>query len=147
MPLKGLQQITQFHSPKLTIIEVPLLQLVVVQAYGEVPSRMYRQGLQIAVATAAEKKLKYWLVNNKKGGIITPADQIWSNEVIAPRIAHETSIRKMAFIEPEDVLSAVILENMMDEAKDIFPFEMQFFGCLDSAISWFRDSTYFYPRP
>ncbi|MCX2741103.1 STAS/SEC14 domain-containing protein [Pontibacter anaerobius] len=127
-------------EPKLMIYTEPEHQLMVVQANGEVPSATYRSGLQLATDEAIEKGLQYWLVNNKAGGIITPADQNWANEVIAPLLAHKSRIRKMALIEPEDVVSHLILESMMDSARSIFPFEMQFFGKVEDAYEWFRDS-------
>lgn len=129
-----------FDEPEFMIYIEPELQLIVLQANGVVPSAKYRKGLQLATDKAIEKRLKYWLVNNKAGGVITPADQDWANEVNVPQLAYKSSIIKMAFIEPEDVLSQLILEGMMDKAKDIFPFEMQFFDDITHAYEWFKDS-------
>ncbi len=128
------------NEPELLIYMVPEQQLMVVQANGVVPSATYRKGLQTATDEAIERRLKYWLINNKAGGIVTPADQIWANEVNAPQLAYQSAIVKMAIIEPEDVLSQLILEGMMDEGRNIFPFEMQFFEKVEDAYVWFRDS-------
>jgi hypothetical protein len=78
-------------------------------------------------------------VNNEISGIISTEDQIWTNEVIAPKIVTETKISKMAFIQPEDIYSIIILEDLMNNAKEVFPFEMMFFDKRDDAIQWFID--------
>ncbi|WP_276497309.1 hypothetical protein [Pontibacter litorisediminis] len=129
-----------FNEPELVIYTEPEHQLMVVQANGVVPSGVYRRGMRIAIDEAINKQLKYWLVNNKAGGIISPADQIWANEVVMPQLAHKSALVKMALIEPADVLSQLILEGMMDEARHITPFEMQFFDRLKDAYMWFRET-------
>ncbi|OKL38437.1 hypothetical protein [Pontibacter flavimaris] len=133
-------RVVLFNEPELLIYMVPKHQLMVVQANGVVPSATYRQGLQAATDAAIEGRLKYWLINNRAGGIISPDDQNWANEVIAPQLAYKTAIAKMAIIEPEDVLSHLILEGMMDEGRNIFPFQMQFFEKIEDAYVWFGDS-------
>ncbi|GAB3811125.1 hypothetical protein GCM10028895_00990 [Pontibacter rugosus] len=47
----------------------------------------------------------------------------------------------MAFIEPEDIYSKIILEDLMDRAREMFLFEMQFFKEVKNAYTWFRDSS------
>ncbi|WP_299759332.1 hypothetical protein [uncultured Pontibacter sp.] len=128
-----------FREPQLTICIEPNNRVIVVQANGEVPSAMYREGMELATEQAIERRLKYWLVNNKAGGIITPQDQIWANEVMIPQLAYKSEIVKMALIEPADTLSQLILEGMMDKARDITPFEMQFFEKLEDAYVWFEE--------
>ncbi|GHA79031.1 hypothetical protein [Pontibacter akesuensis] len=96
--------------------------------------------MDTAVEVAIQKQLPYWLVDNKEGGIITTEDQIWAGEVLVPRIAYESSVRKMALVEPVDVHSKLILEDMMDKAQSIFDFEMQFFQEKEIAYIWFKDS-------
>lgn len=127
-------------EPELKVFRDPERQLIVVQGSGRVPSGLYREGLQRAANTAVTEKLPNWLVNNRMGGIITIEDQIWTSDVIAPQLASESNLQKMGFIEPEDVLSKIILVDMMDRARDIFPFEMQFFEKLENAFNWFRDT-------
>ncbi|WP_439883401.1 hypothetical protein ACSX1A_09530 [Pontibacter sp. MBLB2868] len=141
MPFKGTKQIIYFNTPELCIFEVPSLYLIVIQANGEVPTHIYREGLSMAAEVTIEKCLHFWLINNKVQGIISPADQIWTNEVIAPQLAHHSCIKKMAFIRPMDMLSLIILENIMDQARDIVPFEMQFFDHISNVINWFQDTS------
>ncbi|GAB3532262.1 hypothetical protein GCM10027443_15770 [Pontibacter brevis] len=135
------QEVTVYlDTPELKIYTNSSLKLLVIQASGIVPSEIYRHGLSLATKIAIEEKLSFWLVNNKEGGIITPADQIWATEVNAPQLATESSIRKMAFVEPMDFHSKIILEDMMDKVKNVFPFEMQFFDDVAGAHSWFQDN-------
>ncbi|SFU96823.1 hypothetical protein SAMN04487941_3746 [Pontibacter akesuensis] len=131
---------THFNTPSLTIYEDTAAKLIVVNAHGVVPSAVYRKGMDTAVEVAIQKQLPYWLVDNKEGGIITTEDQIWAGEVLVPRIAYESSVRKMALVEPVDVHSKLILEDMMDKAQSIFDFEMQFFQEKEIAYIWFKDS-------
>lgn len=142
MPLQAsLQQKTYYlDTPQLKVYSVPALNLLVVQANGVVPSAIYRQGLTLATRVAIKEQFHFWLVNNREGGIITPADQIWATEVHAPLLAKESAIRKMAFIEPKDLHSKLILEDMMNKAREVYPFEMQFFDDILSACSWFADT-------
>ena len=140
MPLTGLEQIIHFDTPELFICEVPLLQLMIIRATGEIPSSIYRRGVNIALENTIEKRLLYWLVSNKMNGIISPADQIWTNEVVAYRLAEEAFIRKMAFIKPQEMLPTIIIENIMDQARDIVTFEMQFFDDASNGLKWFQDS-------
>ncbi|PRY07373.1 hypothetical protein CLV24_12322 [Pontibacter ummariensis] len=141
MPLSGLRQDIIYSTPELLVCVYPSLQLLVIQANGFVPSAVYREGLTRATDTAIEQRLLYWLVNNKAGGIITPADQIWANEEHAPYLGSHSCIRKMAFIEPGDLHSKLILEDMMDKARDIYPFAMQFFEEVQDALEWFTDTS------
>ncbi|WP_162051849.1 hypothetical protein [Pontibacter pamirensis] len=135
------QEITVYlDTPELKVYTNTSLKLLVIQASGVVPSAIYRHGLSLATEVAIEKQLLFWLVNNRESGIITTADQIWANEVSAPLLAKDSFIRKMAFIEPKDLHSKIILEDMMDKARDVFPFEMQFFGDVPSAHAWFLDT-------
>ncbi|RDV16225.1 hypothetical protein DXT99_06025 [Pontibacter diazotrophicus] len=127
-------------TPELKVYSNTSLKFIVLQASGVVPSDIYRQGLSLATEIAIKEQLLFWLVNNREGGIITPADQIWANEVSAPLLAKGSCIRKMAIIEPKDLHSKIILEDMMDKARDVFPFEMQFFGDVPSAHAWFLDT-------
>ena len=129
-----------YNTPRLLIYTVPNDQLMVVQANGQVPSNVYRQGLQLATDEAISKQLKFWLINNKAGGVISPEDQDWANEVTVPQLAQRSAIIKMAVIEPDDTLSHIILESMMDQARDIAPFEMQFFEKIEDAYQWFKDT-------
>lgn len=129
-----------YSAPRLLIYTVPSDQLMVVQANGQVPSAVYRQGMQLATEEAISKQLKFWLINNKAGGVISPEDQNWANEVTVPQLAQNSTIIKMAVIEPEDILSHIILENMMDQARDVAPFEMQFFEEIEDAYQWFKDA-------
>jgi hypothetical protein len=133
-------KVVLYSKPELMIYTEPEHQLMVVQANGVVPSTIYRQGMQLATEEAISKQLKYWLVNNKAGGIISPADQIWANEVTVPELSAKSAITKMALIQPADTLSQIILEGMMDEAQAIVPFEMQFFEKLEDAYAWFKDT-------
>lgn len=135
------QEIT-FHldAPELKVYSNALLKLMVIQACGVVPTEVYRCGLSLATEVALEEQIFFWLVNNREGGIITPSDQIWANEVNAPLLAKAPFLKKMAFIEPKDVHSKIILEDLMDKARDIFPFEMQFFEDVPAAYSWFLDN-------
>ncbi|MFD2999592.1 hypothetical protein ACFS7Z_04405 [Pontibacter toksunensis] len=127
-------------TPALKVYADESLQLIVIQANGTVPTATYRHGLSLATEIAIERKFPFWLVNNREGGIITPEDQIWATEVNAPRLAEESAIRKMALIEPKDLHSKLILEDLMDNVRDIYPFEMQFFEDVPSAHAWFRDT-------
>lgn len=142
MPLQATLQQKIFHldTPELKVYSVPALRLMVVQAGGIVPSAVYRHGLSLATQIAVKEKFLFWLVNNREGGVITPEDQIWATEVNAPQLAKESAIRKMALIEPKDMHSKLILEDMMDKTNDIFPFEMQFFDDVLSACAWFQDA-------
>lgn len=142
MPLTGLEQIIHFNSPELSICEVPSLQLLTIRAIGEVPTAVYRRGVRLAVEKTVEKRLRYWLVSNKLNGIISPADQIWTNEVVAPMLAKESFIDKIAFIKPDELLPAIIIESIMDQARDVVPFEMQFFDDARNGIKWLQDSTF-----
>ena len=128
-----------FNAPSFSIYTEAERHLIVLQAVGTVPSKTYHEGLLLATEAAIHQRLLYWLVNNQESGIISTEDQIWANEVIAPRLATESFLRKMAFIEPADTLSRLILENMMDKARDLFPFEMQFFEKEEDALEWFKD--------
>ncbi|TPE44491.1 hypothetical protein [Pontibacter mangrovi] len=128
-----------FNEPELLIYTDPANQVLVVQANGVVPSHTYRQGMQLATDEAINKRYTFWLINNRAGGIITPNDQIWANEVTVPQLAAQSCITKMAIIEPEDLLSHIILEGMMDKARESVPFEMQFFERVENAYEWFRD--------
>ncbi|AKD03884.1 hypothetical protein POKO110462_03155 [Pontibacter korlensis] len=134
------KEITIIDEPEFLIFVRPTEQLMVVQAKGVVPSRIYRKGLSAAIETAIEMQLKFWLVNNKAGGIISTEDQIWATEITVPRLASASRLKKMAFIVPDDVLSKLILENLMDLSRPIYPFEMQFFDRLEDAYRWFRDT-------
>ncbi|PTX21320.1 SpoIIAA-like protein [Pontibacter mucosus] len=134
-----LPKIVLLNTPSFYIYTEAEHHLIVLQAEGTVSSETYRKGLQLATETAINQRLLYWLVDNQKSGIISIEDQIWANEVIAPRLATESSLRKMAFLEPADTFSRLILENMMDKARDIIPFEMQFFEKEEDALEWFKD--------
>lgn len=132
--------ILHLNTPELKIYSDSSLHLLVIQACGTIPTDIYRHGLSLATSIAIEEKSLFWLVNNLEGGVVSPADQIWATEVNAPQLGEESSIRKMAFIEPKDLHSKIILENMMDKAREFFPFEMQFFEDVPSAHAWFRDT-------
>lgn len=139
--MKTTQEITVYlDTPELKVSANPFLKLIIIQACGVVPTDIYRHGLSLATEIAIKEELLYWLVNNRESGIITTEDQIWASEVNAPLLAKESSIRKMAFIEPKDLHSKIILEDMMDKARGIFPFEMQFLEDVASAHSWFLDT-------
>lgn len=138
--MEATQGITVYlDTPELKVYSNTSLKLIVLQASGIVPTTVYRRGLSLATEIAIKEQYFFWLVNNLEGGIITPEDQIWATEVNAPQLAKESAIRKMAFIEPKDLHSKLILEDMMDNVGGLFPFEMQFFGDLVSAHAWFRD--------
>jgi hypothetical protein len=142
MPLQIMQHqmILHLDTPELKLYSDPTLQLMVVQACGFVPTDVYRYGLSLATSIAIEKQYVFWLVNNREGGIISPADQIWATEVNAPLLAKESCIRKMAFIEPKDLHSKFILEDMMNKVSGTYPFEMQFFDEVSNAHAWFLDT-------
>lgn len=129
------------RHPEIVVLILPQLNMIEIKSEGLVPSDVYRQTVAQAVDEAAKHKLRFWLINNEVSGIIDPEDQIFSNEIIAPRIATETQIQKIACIKPKDFFSGVILENMMDKAKDIFPFRMMFFDNRKDAVRWFQDSS------
>jgi hypothetical protein len=127
-------------TPELKVYSDPSLQLMIIQAFGLVPTDVYRHGLSLATRIAIEEQYLFWLVNNREGGIISPTDQIWATEVNAPLLAQDSCIRKMAFIEPGDLHSKFILEDMMNKVSDIYPFGMQFFDEVSNAYSWFLDT-------
>lgn len=139
--MKANQEITvHLDTPELKVYTNTSLKIIALQASGIVPSAVYRHGLSLATEVAIKEQLHFWLVDNLEGGIITPEDQIWATEVNAPQLAKESSIRKMALIEPKDLHSKLILEDMMDNVKNVYSFEMQFFGDLASAHAWFQDT-------
>lgn len=140
MQTKQQQTTVYLDTPELKVYTDLFLNVVVIQGHGVVSSTVYRHGLSLAAKIAIREQLLYWMVNNRDGGIITPEDQIWTSDVVAPQLASESCIRKMAFIEPKDCHSKIILEDMMNKARDIFPFEMQFFEDTLNARSWFMDT-------
>lgn len=139
--MKNTTSIVIAQHPEIEVVLFPRLSIIEIKAHGLVPSEVYRPTLMLAVDEAAKHKVHFWLINNEISGIISPEDQIFANEIIAPRIATETQIQKMACIQPKDFFSGVILEDMMNKAKDIFPFEMMFFDSRTDAVQWFLDSS------
>ncbi|MDX5480736.1 MAG: STAS/SEC14 domain-containing protein [Hymenobacteraceae bacterium] len=134
------QRITYFDTPDLSVHVDLSRKLMVVQGKGMVSSTNYRKGLSLAIELAKKEQLLFWLVNNRLGGIISTEDQMWACEVANPKIAHETQIIKMALIEPADTFSKLILEDLVNKAWELFPFEMQFFEREQDALAWFEDA-------
>ncbi|ARS34452.1 hypothetical protein CA264_02780 [Pontibacter actiniarum] len=142
LDMNAIEQTQQaiYRAPKLNVYVTPALRVLTIQPKGNVPSAIYRAGMTAAAETAINSKLLHWLVNAKAGGIVTPADQIWTSDVIAPRLAAASCVRKMAFVEPDDLHTKLILEDMMNKASDLFSFEMQFFAHAQDALVWFTDT-------
>ncbi|WP_377470564.1 hypothetical protein [Pontibacter silvestris] len=127
-------------SAETTVSHDPELQILHLTSRGNISSSLYRLGLTTALQVTQKENLHYWITDNLEAAYISPTDQDWFNEVIAPALANSTDLKKMALIEPKDVYNRMILEEMIEMFMHTFPFPMQFFNDVPSAIEWFHDS-------
>lgn len=76
-----------------------------------------------------------WIGNNKRMRTIRPADQDWMNQVWFPEFA-KLGVRRLAVVVSDDALNRMGIDNILQRASDLVPFDTQYFADAAEARRW-----------
>ena len=77
----------------------------------------FREGLNAGLELVQNKGATNWLADLREMGTVSDEDQEWSNNDWFPR-ALESTLARMAIVQPESVVANMSVENIMQEVGD-----------------------------
>jgi hypothetical protein len=82
-----------------------------------------------------ERKVLYWLADNRKMKSIRAADQEWFMKEIVPRIC-ASPLRKMATLVSEDIFNQMAIDLLFIKKNHIIRFDNHYFKNEEEALVW-----------
>ena len=101
---------------------------------GFVQGAGFREGLDTGLKTLADHKGYRWLADLRQIGVISQADQKWSNEDWFPR-AIQAGVTRMALVIPHSALARMAVNQVMSKAEGI-GLVTHHFDSTDDARKW-----------
>jgi hypothetical protein len=77
----------------------------------------FREGLNAGLELVQNKGATNWLADLREMGTVSDEDQEWSNNNWFPR-ALESTLTRMAIVQPQSVVANMSVENIMQEVGD-----------------------------
>ncbi len=125
-----------FDKPFLTIHWEEAEKTVRMEWKAFAQSAEFREGLEKGLELLIKKMTGRWLADMRKMGVISVADQKWSNEDWFPR-AVKGGVRFMALVMPTSALSSMGVRNIMNHVGNI-PIETRYFDNVEEALAWLK---------
>lgn len=125
-----------FDKSFLTIHWDEAAKTVIMEWKAFAQSEEFRQGLEKGLELLTKKMTGRWLADMRRMGVISIADQKWSNEDWFPR-AVKGGIRFMALVMPTSVVTGMGVKNIMNQVGNI-PIETRYFDNTDEALAWLK---------
>jgi len=97
----------------------------------------FRNALDQGLALLVAKSTPFWLADLRHLGVVTDADQTWSNEVWFPR-ALQTTLTHMAIVMPEKVIARWSVDRIMQRVEGT-QLVIHYFDNVDAAYRWFAN--------
>lgn len=123
-----------FDKPYLAIHWDNTFQIVVMQWKGFAQGADFREGLDAGLKILSENKGRRWLADLRQLGVVTQADQKWSNEDWFPR-AIQAGIKHMALVVPHSALARMSVNQIMSKVEGI-GLVSHYFDSADDARTW-----------
>lgn len=98
----------------------------------------FRQALDKGLSIVIENDTNRWLADLRHLGVLSQADQKWSNEDWFPR-AHNAGIIRMALVLPERAVAKMSVNNIMKKVDDN-TLVTNYFASVEEAYKWLADS-------
>ena len=102
---------------------------------GFLSSEEYREAFLQGVALIKQRKLKRYLLDNRKLKTIRLVDQAWTVAVVGPRLAI-SSLEKVAIIVSEDIFNRMAMDSMLVEGGKFVHFDYAYFKGERDALRW-----------
>lgn len=127
-----------FDKPYITIHWNPTDQIVMMEWKDFVFGEDFRQALNKGLDIVMDNNAYRWLADLRKLGVLSPADQKWSNEDWFPR-AHQGGITRMALVLPERGVAKMGVNNIMRKV-DADTLVTNYFASVEEAYEWLATS-------
>jgi hypothetical protein len=102
---------------------------------GFLSSEEYRTCFLQGLALIEQRKLKKYLLDNRKLKTIRLLDQAWTVAVAGPRLAM-SSLEKVAIIVSEDIFNRMAMDKMFVEGAHFIQFDYAYFREEREAMQW-----------
>ena len=125
-----------FDEPYLAIHWDATTRCVVMEWKRFARSKDFRLGLEKGLELVKKKATGKWLADMRNMGVLSQADQNWSNEDWFPR-ALAAGINRMALIVPSSTLSKMAVDAIMSKVEGT-DLETAYFDDVEKAKKWLR---------
>jgi hypothetical protein len=95
----------------------------------------YRETLLAGVEQARQHQATGWIADYRRMGPLQPEDLEWAATHVLPQLV-ELGVRRMALIEPEDQLNAILLNDAFSAPIAKSPIELRRFTDAEAARTW-----------
>lgn len=102
---------------------------------GFLSSEEYREAFLQGLALIKQRKLKRYLLDNRKLKTIRLLDQAWTVAVAGPRLAI-SSLERVAIIVSEDIFNRMAMDNMFVKGGQFVHFDYAYFKEEREAMRW-----------
>lgn len=130
---------SHYERDHLTVSWDDSLRSVVMDWHDFAEGEPYREGLNAGLELVNEKGAPNWFADLREMETVSSEDQEWSNEEWFPR-AINSSLERMAIVQPESVVANMSVENIMQEVGE-GTLTTHYFDDPDEAREWLRDET------
>jgi hypothetical protein len=127
-----------FDAEYLTVHWDTAVQCAVMEWKRYAVSGEFRTGLEKGLELVKQKRARKWLADMRHMGVVSPADQKWSNEDWFPR-ALAAGIHKMALIVPKSTLAQMSVDTIMSKVPGT-DLETAYFDGVEKAKEWLRSA-------
>lgn len=103
---------------------------------GFAKSELYQEALNKGLEIAKKHRAPYWIGNLSNMGVITQADQEWTNNVWFPQLIKAGVLQKMAVVVSKDEYNRMSVDRLMSKANDIIKFDIKYFNDINEAKEW-----------
>jgi hypothetical protein len=112
-------------------------QVALLEWLSFVPSEFYREILINFLSVLKTNNCKRLLINNKKGKVVAPSDQMWLNKNWLPE-SQKLGFEKVAVIRSKDAFASFADQRMFETLERAYGGEVSlaFFDDQEEAIAW-----------
>ncbi len=127
-----------FDEPYLTIHWNPNDKIVMMEWKSFVFGAEFRHALDQGLDVIIQNNTHRWLADLRHLGVLSPADEKWSNEDWFPR-ALANGITRMALVLPERAVATMSVKNIMKKVDDDV-LVTNYFATVEEAYDWLKTS-------
>ncbi|HQW05950.1 MAG: hypothetical protein IPH05_02840 [Flavobacteriales bacterium] len=102
---------------------------------GYVPSPDYRAILLQVLNEVMQRKLRLWISDSTRMGVILHSDEKWSVDTLTPMLV-KGGMRRVAIVRSLDFFSQTAAERMADSTAGQVPYKVEFFPDVAKAQEW-----------
>ncbi|WP_027001435.1 hypothetical protein [Hugenholtzia roseola] len=112
-------------------------QVALLEWLSFVPSEFYREILSNFLTLLKTNNCKRILINNKKGKVVAPSDQMWLNKNWLPE-SQKVGFEKVAVIRSKDAFASFADQRMFETLERAYggKVNLEFFDDETDALAW-----------